>query len=311
MASHREVAHAWAHQTGKARNGKRLYYNGVSLISYSTTVARLVTLPAKVRPSGEPIAFFSVNTHSMSTRRHMGYARDATSHLIQFTVEDVAARHKTQHVANRNRMIREAKAMVDKSKRRRSQSRRDWDLREARDWLRMANDYASFFLPRHKRLTLVDLDKALANVDAAIRRAEKAEAKAQAEYRAKLAEKMRETRDAWLAGEDTYFHGRDEKGNAYARVVGDVLETSLGVKVPLGEAVKAFQFVKAVKTSGKPWHSNGHKVRVGDFYVNEIDERGNMRAGCHSFLWDEIERVAATIGADTLPASDAAVTAST
>lgn len=28
MANHHEVAHAWAHQTGKQRNGKRMFYEG-------------------------------------------------------------------------------------------------------------------------------------------------------------------------------------------------------------------------------------------------------------------------------------------
>lgn len=37
-------------------------------------------------------------------------------------------------------------------------------------------------------------------------------------------------------------------------------------------------------------------IRLGSFYVDRIDDAGNVRAGCHFVTWAEIERTACTLG---------------
>jgi len=85
---------------------------------------------------------------------------------------------------------------------------------------------------------------------------------------------------------------RDDAGN----ITGGTLQTTRGAEVPLVHAIRAFKFVKRVRDSGKPWHANGHSVRVGHFTVDSIDADGTMRAGCHTLTWPAIEEVARSVG---------------
>lgn len=127
-------------------------------------------------------------------------------------------------------------------------------------------------------------------------RAERA-ARAQREESAEAARR----RADWLAGVPNGWHGDDGAGGAMMRIRGDVLETSQGASVPLAHAVKVFRFVKACREAGKPWKRNGAAIRVGHFQVDSIDTAGNFRAGCHSFNWHELERVAKLAGVFDCP----------
>lgn len=93
--------------------------------------------------------------------------------------------------------------------------------------------------------------------------------------------------------------GVKRKGN---QITGGTLETSWGARVPLREAVRVFQFLKCVRESGQGWRPAGLRgIRVGQFAVNSIDPTGGFVAGCHSFAWPEIERLAASLGVADLP----------
>ena len=124
--------------------------------------------------------------------------------------------------------------------------------------------------------------------------------------RAKLA---REERIAlWYAGESVGRVDFDAAtGGAALRIVGDVLETSHGAYVPLAHAVKVFAFVKLCRDNGTPWKRNGKTIRVGHFQVDSIAANGDFIAGCHSFTWGEIERVAKAANLFDVAPSAAAV----
>ena len=144
----------------------------------------------------------------------------------------------------------------------------------------------------------------------------KARALYEEEKRIRLLE-AREQIEAWKAGKLSSLNVRDERGNAYIRavgvkrdesgsIVGGELETSQGATVPLPHAIKAFRFVKACRERGEAFQSNGRTIRVGHFRVDRIEASGDMRAGCHSFAWTEIERLAASLDVlDLAPSAEA------
>ena len=39
-----------------------------------------------------------------------------------------------------------------------------------------------------------------------------------------------------------------------------------------------------------PYHTNGHKIPLGNFVLDSIDDAGNVKAGCHTFTAQEIAR---------------------
>jgi hypothetical protein len=111
----------------------------------------------------------------------------------------------------------------------------------------------------------------------------------------------------WYAGERVgrlYFDAAT--GGAALRIMGDTLETSHGASVPLEHAVKAFRFIKLCRERGESFHRNGRTIRVGHFQVDSISESGDFKAGCHSFTWPEVERVAKLAGVfDATPSAEA------
>lgn len=111
----------------------------------------------------------------------------------------------------------------------------------------------------------------------------------------------------WYAGERVGRVDFDAAtGGAALRIVGDILETSHGASVPLAHAVKVFQFVKLCRDKGTPWKRNGKTIRVGHFQVDSIAANGDFVAGCHSFTWTEIERVAKSANLfDVAPSAEA------
>lgn len=132
--------------------------------------------------------------------------------------------------------------------------------------------------------------------------------------------KEAEQRAAWLDGTGRLY-GRlsDESGGALIRAVGaeivaceavaGTLETSHGANVPLGHAVRAFRFVKAVRASGEPWQAKGRAIRVGSFTLDSIAANGDFIAGCHRIHWPEIERLATSLGVfDCAPISEGVAT---
>lgn len=96
------------------------------------------------------------------------------------------------------------------------------------------------------------------------------------------------------------------------RIIGGTLETSQGATVPLRHAFAVFAFVRDCRAKGLPWlptldtrgyqisgsharHGPAH-IRVGHFNVDSIAATGDFIAGCHSFKWPEIERLANRLG---------------
>jgi hypothetical protein len=96
--------------------------------------------------------------------------------------------------------------------------------------------------------------------------------------------------DDWRNGAgDTYQYGFAE---TLLRRKADTLQTSRGAECPFAHAVIAFRKAQECRANGTTWQRNGQQIRVGVFNVDSIDAQGNMRAGCHSLKWEEMERLA-------------------
>lgn len=122
--------------------------------------------------------------------------------------------------------------------------------------------------------------------------------------KAERAERDADAIASWKAGESVRPPSFDApEGGAEMRVKDGLLQTSWGADVPLEHAVKVFRFVKLCRDNGQSWHRNGKTIRVGHFQVDRIDANGDFTAGCHSFKWEAVERVAKIAGLFDLAAS--------
>lgn len=102
------------------------------------------------------------------------------------------------------------------------------------------------------------------------------------------------TREQWYEGVGSaYAVLKDASmGATLVRRKGEHLETSRGAVVPWRSAVRAFEFAQKCRRAGQAWERNGHKVPVGPYQLDAIDADGNIRAGCHSLAWAEIQACA-------------------
>jgi hypothetical protein len=133
--------------------------------------------------------------------------------------------------------------------------------------------------------------------------------------RAEAFREEQEDRDAWRAGARIRRRLSDERGGALLRaedverdesgaITGGALATSWGAVVPLPHALRAFRFLKHCRERGIDWQENGRRLRVGHFAVNRVEASGDFVAGCHWINWQEVARLAAALGVDSLAAED-------
>lgn len=290
MASHAQVAHAWAHQTGRAKTGHNVFYEGDTIYSYGRhyALARRVTAP-----DGTEVILVNGTNYSQSTNQQLGLVRGAISHLKSFTVRDPRT---VDHPANYEDFLRKAQDYAAKSARAKKEWNRDHYISAAQEAVDDANAYAHIFGLPFGSVSLETIGVAIAGAEERIRQAQAAEAERRAKAEAERELRQRKERKAWQAGTSDYFYGRDAKGRAYMRVKGDELQTSEGASVPLDHAIRVFEAVKKCRETKTNWKRNGHRIPVGHFQVDEIHKDGSFKAGCHRFAWAEVKRVAASIG---------------
>lgn len=103
--------------------------------------------------------------------------------------------------------------------------------------------------------------------------------------------------DKWLAG------NRQVAGYklpyVMLRRVDDMVETSLGVKVKVSEALKLFDVLHRVRTSVMDKSLDVTKFvkdkafpQIAGYDINKVTPDGDLKAGCHFIQWAEIERFA-------------------
>jgi hypothetical protein len=98
--------------------------------------------------------------------------------------------------------------------------------------------------------------------------------------------------EQWEAGKGDANRYQPGDNGTLVRRKGDVLQTSRGAECPFSHAVKAFRIAQQCRATGTPWVTNGHKIPVGHFTVDRIDEAGTLQAGCHTIGFDAMLRLA-------------------
>lgn len=330
------VAHVWAHrtqETARSNNGN-LWFDGDTIYSYRTPVARLIATVTGERVALVTSRSYSITTsakHMPAVHRALDYGRFLRSFTVPFIGRDGGYTRDTPPAHNMHAANLAALAARYNERRAKLMRMRDlWqsDVEHVAENLRTLEvdvlAYADAFdieapalspdtdaaaiWAHHEKKRARDADPAVQAKRERERERREARKAKQERYAQELrAMQDREYREAWLAGAPHYGRAfRDEHGGAVLRVQGENLQTSLGASVPLQHAVKAFRFIKLVRERGQDWSRNGRTVRVGHFQVDRIDAQGNIHAGCHFIAWPEIERIARELNVIDAPAEDTA-----
>ncbi len=130
---------------------------------------------------------------------------------------------------------------------------------------------------------------AKANVKA--ERKAKVDAKRSAILQAAQKQRAIEYLNLWRTGKYVAYHLLPY-GIVGLRIVDGEVETSMGAKVPLDHARLGLRFVRKCRDTHTAYRRNGHTLHLGVYAIDEVDELGNLHAGCHHISIEEIERIA-------------------
>jgi hypothetical protein len=303
------VAHIWANQSQEdARNPQgNFYFRGDTIFSYrdSFPVARII------KRKGRECILITNDTYSSTTSRHCWLVRRAVSGKPVFTVPnrtlapgryyDYKAHEwqdsRSPHDANLNWYKHQVEEGIQKLIKGRDKDRHLTALEYS---VNEANEYCEFFGLKRRFEVPANVDKeSLREMGKEFRR--KQEKKREQDHarherqQAELLAKRQADKSDWLQGADVcYRNGWSEP--TLLRIKGEVLETSQGAEVPLDHAKRAFKFIAECRTRNVEYQRNGHSIHVGHFKIDSIDAEGNIKAGCHSIQWSEIERIAEQLG---------------
>ena len=285
MASHDEVAHNWAHQTGRKRRGFNMFYEGDTIYSYGYhfPIARI--------DGDAGCILFTTDSRSVSTAKHKTIVRRAVLHLTIFSVPNVSATAGSWLAkANGEDYVKRIKALCTKAMK--AYHLFEEYVRGAEELRREADAYRALFTPDVPAYSGDLADYGLDWNKIHMKRETSAERVAglikwEEERRRKQKPEMHKRLSSWLKGEEVQPPRTDKP---WVRVRSDNLETTWGVKVPLEVALSAFKLAKKARS----FANDEPGFRPDDFWpvslgVNVspygaaylLNKRGTMQVGCH------------------------------
>lgn len=333
FSSNDMVAHVWASRSqDEGRTGKgKFYFRYATIYSYGShfPIAKF-----DETSKGETAVLFTIASYSTSTRRHMRIvSRAIPSEYPVFHVKYIYRDVRMEYDPITNEAIgrdRDYKNMEDYQERvdelllkaSRAREHAAWLWERAKELAEEANAYAEAFGLK-ARIDMATLEARGAELKAKARKVsvEKAKkTKERAEYqkgryaddKAEYIEKM----EQWKAGEDVYFptmyakkywpYKPDENelynlGLPVLRLSkdGKRVQTSLGAEVPTRVCARLWKLVQG-KLSGEiqtmVYGMPKEDREVGHFTLNEIYPNGNIKVGCHTIPYAELERMAKILG---------------
>jgi hypothetical protein len=294
-----EVPHLWANQSvDYARNAQgNLYFRGDTIYSYGShfPMARLI---------GGNRVLVSTRGYSSTTAGHLSSVRSAVRHMDILLVHNVMADGVDSHLTNVSKMIETIEELAGKMSR----------ARQNKDYYK--SEIVKVQLTLKQYVEIMDIEKHLDAVqleflkdsyfdvespeyvstlsDRVTRRAEAiiARDKIRKEQEKKEAKKSLKR---WLNGEYVGSRIFDVlQTGPMLRLSGDMVETSMGAKVPVAEArllAKVVDKVEQSKENLKP-----EDMRIGHYTINLITTTGDIVAGCHKIKAKEIKRFRKVMG---------------
>lgn len=286
-SSHADIAHAWAHQSKPRLRGNNLSFEGAVISSYHHwPIGRIV---------GDVVLLRS-ESYSVSTSKHQSMARQATYHMKRFEVPNVEAHSDSAHIHNIMDRLEAAHEEIFKAYSATCNGHQlmSHGLATVQDM----REYRDLFVPKFKHLWF---KTEMFGEKCTVLRHERREydAARQERYRKQNAaaiQRQAESLERWKAGEavNTYFHTPD----IHLRLVDFTVQTSKGAKVPLDQALILFRKAALCRNHHESIAELNlplHRVGVYGMTMDSIDSAGNVKIGCHTIKFEEMERLYNTI----------------
>lgn len=283
-----DVCHKWAHNYGPSDSFScgNLFSEGNTIYSYGRHFPMAKRIDSKT-------VLFTTNTYSNTTAKHLSWTFGAIPGACTiFNVADVNADSQESHLKNVVAMLESVFDLAKKQKKARSYDysggisetlanaakyaeRFEVDLSGLQDWAR-------------KMMDTTDVDALLGlSVD----RKNAIQAENEARERRELAQKEANLA-LWRTND---YNGWQLPNTAitYLRIAanGDI-ETSRHITIEAKQAKALWKKVSSLKSKGKEWVTNGHKIEIAGYNLNKITADGDIIAGCHHIPYSESEAIA-------------------
>lgn len=292
-----EVAHVWASRSlDYGNNGTyngNMFFEGDTIYSYGHhfPIAKFHKMP-----NGKEVILFDNSNYSSTTSKHQGDVRWAIPD--QYKVIILPSRLWFNYKAGRDYYIDIIKGMLDLSSRAREYAM--MYLRNASGYVKTLHDWGKLYR-RHPRYIFSKDEKAIAyRAKEQLRNSTKREIAREVKAEAKRQEQLKFLNEECGGDVKAYWrkYGKLPTGyNAYTylldtlcHVVGDEVITSRNARVPIEHAKRILPIVKMCHDKNRPLEmSDKHPVRIGYYNVEYISAEGDIKIGCHTIKWQEIE----------------------
>jgi|SRR5579871_45240 hypothetical protein len=302
-----EVPHLWAHKSkAEARNPQgNLFFEGDVIFSYRTSypIASHVT-----NSRGEcAVLFRSGKAYSVTTAGHMSAVRcSIPSSVPVFEVPNVKAKwdyapEGVDHPTNIAAYVQDSKEALEAARNARAYGISTLDT--AFGYRNRCEEYCEFFdvpfpassfdfLPSGEALETLRAKLSERESRATAKRNAKREAERKAwEERSRIeALELEEQLALWKAGNPNARLGWSAP--MALRIVGNVVETSRGARVPVSHAKLALRLVRHTVTTGREYKRTVEPFKIGAYAVDKITTDGTLHAGCHVIPLSAIEEIA-------------------
>jgi hypothetical protein len=296
----RELSHAWAYanqgEGGTAAHGS-YHYTGGELFSYRELIAKKIK-----SKKGAEACLFNEAKYSKTTTKHQSLARMAFSGVAivglwcghgcrsdgfgnPFTTQNIIQSHLSK--------LESESQNLAKAKKESTRGGYKLEIVSISNNLKRLIDYdliKKAELPLQlKKLLKIEINPAGLEI------LEKAAAKdLKKKLKAKKAKILAEIQDfrtfkkSWLSQDAKSFNKNGDLIRYNLKE--NTIETSQGITVPILEALLLYKVSKSHHEKKFAANYSNKMMLDGKFKVDQIDEKGNAKVGCHFFNFAEIER---------------------
>lgn len=270
------------------------------LYSYTTAIACMG------QQNDQTYALVTTRSYTITTTtKHMPRCNTFPDGVRVFYVDNPLASSRSFHIVNIQAYADQAEESLRKSSRART-----YKTSHEENAQRLTIDglaYAEFFGYGEEARKILHLDmlseEGIEAVREEIKKADKIKRAEELKQAKKKREEEKEKLEAWRAGEEyncpaSYTRIGDPRGGDKLRIHtlydGPVVQTSAGVTISIEDAHSLLRLSRATAKTGKTYTPEGVH-RIGQYSLNHITHKGDIRAGCHLVMVEEIERIADSV----------------
>lgn len=288
--SYETTAHYWAHQVTKqaSSHGERMFFNDKDIYSYGYhfKIAQFYD---------DQNVLFTADSYSVTTSKQVRIVKGAISHKNIIRVKTFFSNDDTKNVRNKahkdnlcyyldcikTSLLKSVKARSNKA----------MYVSQANHALRLASEYIELFkvAKKYHPKALIEMlsrgfiETTAADLEVFKRAKEKAD---RAEAR-----KLKKNINKWRKGENISVYGSNT--DILRLTSKDRIETSKGVFIDQEEAKPLFAFISKCRKNKTKWLANGERYKIGGHYeIDYVNEKGDIKAGCHNIKYEESKRIA-------------------